>query len=515
MPKVNKLDNLQPDYTTRKFGKKLSKGVYVNHLRAIDVQIVSAPTAEEFKRTIAVFIGNTWNDKITTEFTQEEQNKLVEGVFAGNLLPTAQEVINIVWSVSGLNLIGTTHLLRHRAFSFSAMVHGDRSPQDDAILVPPGIMCQPEYFSRFKQIVEDARQLYVDMLNDGVNCLDARAILPRCLTHFYMVRCNIRDLIGYIKLRRCEAFQTQEDNIVALQLWAAIVRLYPFLKKCIDFTEPDHFYVKQCSAGQRSIFPPNERNNKFLWSKEQFYQDKGRDEFPGSGTYLKLRDKLLKQIADVPETPCKIWTGSLTTAGYAGNVSKAVRGKSKELCAYQIACEQQNGPRPVGAQASHLCHNKLCYEPSHLIWETAKQNQHRVPADVVRKQRKQQGATTKLTFAAKGKEWNKARTDKAKATLGFEGRSAAMKKVQANLGVHGRKAVAAKARATLGDEKFKASRKKAGKTLQSRSKGYFTSKTDPLPYRVRGLKDGKYYTVGKFKTAAEATAAYRKLKGIE
>lgn len=73
---------------------------------------------------------------------------------------------------------------------------------------------------------------------------------------------------------------------------------------------------------------------------------------------------VLKEV-EWAEKPCKIWNGKVNSAGYGPNHVKA--------------CIEHNGPRPEKHDASHLCHNKRCYEPTHLIWETRANNMRRTP----------------------------------------------------------------------------------------------------------------------------------------
>jgi len=299
MPKIHKNDmkNLQPMHTTLKFGKKPESIQFMNQLECIDVKIVHAPTVAEFRKTISVFLLNTWNDKIQWDFPEDQIDQTIDELFRYELLPTAMETINITWSVNGMDMIDTTHLIRHRLFSFAAQVHGDRDMRDDRVMVKPGIMANADFFERYKQITTMARDLYVDMLDSGlVHGLDTRTIMPRNFEHFYMVRCTIKDLIGYCIMRGDEQIQTTVDNIIAMKLWLEILKIYPFLKGLVDFRKPDTFYQRQSAKGKTNIFPPNAKNDNFDWCEEQFYHSIGRDEFPGSETYLKIREDLLKQI---------------------------------------------------------------------------------------------------------------------------------------------------------------------------------------------------------------------------
>ena len=299
MPRVNDKSklNLQPMHSKQRFGEGIHETEFVEQLNAIDVQIVHAPTVKQFRQTIATFLGNTWGDTIRTEFTDAETDLMIDEVFRGELLPTAMETINITWSVNGMDMVDTTHLIRHRLFSFSAQVHGDRDIRPDRVVVKPGIMANDRYFDRYQQLCSDAMELYVDMMDGGlIHGLDARTVLPRCFEHFYFVRCTIKDLIGYCRMRGDEQIQTTVDNVIAMKLWLEVLKVYPFLKPCVDFTRQDEFYVNQCKKGKTNIFPPNEKNDVFDWHEDQFYHTKGRDEYAGGDVYTSLRKRLLAEI---------------------------------------------------------------------------------------------------------------------------------------------------------------------------------------------------------------------------
>ena len=299
MPKVRKeqMPHLQQMHTKLKFGQAVKPIEFVNQLENIDVQIVHAPTIPEFRKTISVFLMNTWNDKIEWDFPEDAISQTIDELFRYELLPTAMETINITWSVNGMDMVDTTHLIRHRLFSFAAQVHGDRDMRDDRVVVKPGILANKDFYDRYQQITELARGLYVDMLDSGlVHGLDARTVMPRNFEHFYMVRCTIKDLIGYCIMRGDEQIQTTVDNIIAMKLWLEILKKYPFLKGLVDFRKPDQFYQRQSAKGKTNIFPPNAKNDNFDWCEEQFYHPIGRDEFAGGEVYLKIREDLLKQI---------------------------------------------------------------------------------------------------------------------------------------------------------------------------------------------------------------------------
>lgn len=296
MPKVDKNTATEPMYCKTKFGE-VGSIEFIEQLSNIKVTIVDAPTIAQMRHLLSVFMLNSWNESPKFNgFTDEEINTCIKQLFAGEILPTGMETIGITWCVENLDLIDVTHLIRHRSFSFSAQC-SDRDLRDLTVAVKPSIL-HSKFASRYIDLVNKQHQLYVDMMDSGEVCtFDARTVLPISKTHFYNVRCCIKDLITYCIQRGDEQIQPQADNIVAMKLWLEVLRLYPFLKGVVDFTKPAAYYVKQCKAGKTTIFPPNETNDQFDWSPEQFFHAKHRDEFYGGEEYLKLKEDLLNQMA--------------------------------------------------------------------------------------------------------------------------------------------------------------------------------------------------------------------------
>jgi thymidylate synthase (FAD) len=296
MPKKDIVPH-EPLHTTPKFGEEPTHE-FVEQLTNLEVKIFYAPSKEDFRHMLSVFMMNTWNDKLQYHgFAEDDVDKMIFELFNGDILPTGMELPQICWGVEGMDMIDTTHLIRHRLFSFSAQAHGDRDMRHDRVMVKPGIIANEEFYERYRKICIEAKQLYVDMMDSGlVNGLDARTIMPRCYEHFYMVRSCIKDIINYCRMRGDEQIQTTADNIIAMKLWLEVLKRYPFLKGLVDFRAQDRFYVQQCSKGKTNIFPPNEKNDVFDWCSSQFFHDKPRDEFPGGFIYKTLREDLLRQI---------------------------------------------------------------------------------------------------------------------------------------------------------------------------------------------------------------------------
>lgn len=72
------------------------------------------------------------------------------------------------------------------------------------------------------------------------------------------------------------------------------------------------------------------------------------------------------------ETPCWVWTGATTSAGY-GHMR---RGKTFVL-AHVAGYEETHGPGPAGCEIDHKCEVKLCRRGSHLEATTHAENVRR------------------------------------------------------------------------------------------------------------------------------------------
>lgn len=74
-------------------------------------------------------------------------------------------------------------------------------------------------------------------------------------------------------------------------------------------------------------------------------------------------------------TPCKIWKGYVN--GY-GRPTAPIDGRLQTVA--RAVLTKYAGPPPSSKhQASHICQNTMCVEPTHLTWETQRENDLRKP----------------------------------------------------------------------------------------------------------------------------------------
>lgn len=286
MPKNNNLKPTKLPMVLRFGEKPITK--FKNNLRAIDIKLINAPTMNELRSYLPQFITATWQevgDKyFDNKISIKEKDEIIRDAFFGKALPTALEAINLVFKISGISLQEVTHIIRYRQAAFSADCSGDKWWSHKNALVPNAVENSSEYYERYKKIVEDAKQLYCDMIDSKkISIMDARYILPRCLETFYYMRINLKDAIHFIKQRIDKQIQPETDNIIAYQMYCAILERYPIANGLIDIHQPSYFYVKTARTGKATnLYFPDSDSDKFEWNENDFIYQNHRDEMNGT-----------------------------------------------------------------------------------------------------------------------------------------------------------------------------------------------------------------------------------------
>lgn len=286
MPKNNNLEPTTLPMELR-FGE-VPTTKFKNNLGSIDVELISAPTMDELRSYLPQFITATWQEHgdkyYNNEISTREKDEIIKDAFFGRALPTALETINLVFRISGISLQEVTHIIRYRQAAFSADCSGDKWWTHKDALVPNAIQNSSEYFERYKKIVEDAKQLYCDMIDTKqISIMDARYILPRCLDTFYYMRINLKDTIYFIKQRIDKQIQPETDNIIAYQMYCRILEQYPIANGLIDIHQPSHFYIKMARTGKATnLYYPDADSDKFEYNENDFIYQNYRNEMNGT-----------------------------------------------------------------------------------------------------------------------------------------------------------------------------------------------------------------------------------------
>ena len=280
------------------------KTEFHDHLDSIKTKLVSSPSLEELRNYIPDFCPATWAEQPFNKgsLSDYEKDKMIWMLFNGKLLPTAFETIKCTFTIEGVDTQFVTHLIRHRAFSFSAQCTGDRSQRNDDAVVPHAIINSPEMYERYKQLVNDSKQLYADMVDTKeISVMDARHILPKCLSTFYWARGNIRDVMAFIKTRIDKQIQPTEDNVVAYYMWLELVRAYPMIVDCIDIHTPARYYISTARTGTgTNLYWPDEASDEFEYNENDFLYQSTRENLNGTeggrNTFMEIIKSIDEEI---------------------------------------------------------------------------------------------------------------------------------------------------------------------------------------------------------------------------
>ena len=134
--------------------------------------------------------------------------------------------------------------------------------------------------------------------------MDARHILPKCLSTFYWTRGNIRDVMGFIKTRIDKQIQPTEDNVVAYYMWLELVRAYPMIVDCIDIHTPARYYISTARTGTgTNLYFPDEDSDQFEYNEMDFLYQARRDELNGTdggrNTFMEIIKSVDEEIEDL------------------------------------------------------------------------------------------------------------------------------------------------------------------------------------------------------------------------
>ena len=233
-----------------KFGQE-PKTEFHNNLRHLKVELVDAPSRSQALNVAWQYVKATWADNPDDTNpdavfgNSRELSANLEDVLNFRALPTPMECLGFTFKLSGLSFQEVTHIIRHRAGSFAAQCTGDRDLRDDPAVIPEAVQNSPEFLERWKRLVVESKQLYADMCDSkDVSMMDARMILPKAMTSFYLMRLNLKDLLGFIAQRQDMQIQPAADNLLAAYMAREVLKVLPEASTRINFNKPDMHYVK-------------------------------------------------------------------------------------------------------------------------------------------------------------------------------------------------------------------------------------------------------------------------------
>lgn len=308
MPKNNTLPPVTLPMKIR-FGEKPTTQ-FKNNLSAINIELIHAPSMSELRSYLPPFLEATWAERPmdAVNLTIEEKDNIIRECFFGRALPTALESVTMVFKIEGISLQEVTHILRHRTASFSADCSGDKWWTHKDALVPNSIENSDEFYNRYRKLVEASKQLYCDMIDSKqISIMDARYILPRCLSTFYFMKLSLKDLIGFLKQRIDKQIQPETDNVIAYHMYIHLLQQYPIANGLVNIHETPWFFTKMARTGKATnLYFPDVDADKFEYNEKDFIYQAKRDEMNGTNdnttnrfnTFMDLADAAIQRIEE-------------------------------------------------------------------------------------------------------------------------------------------------------------------------------------------------------------------------
>jgi small nuclear ribonucleoprotein (snRNP)-like protein len=141
-----------------------------------------------------------------------------------------------------------------------------------------------DFHTRYATLVMEAKQLYCDMIDSKkISIMDARYILPRCLSTYYFMRISLKDALAFIIQRMDKQIQPETDNIIAYYMYIQILKKIPLCYGLVNIHAPSSFYVKTARTGKATnLYFPDADSDKFDWNPEDFIYQCKRDEMNGT-----------------------------------------------------------------------------------------------------------------------------------------------------------------------------------------------------------------------------------------
>ena len=260
--------------------------VFTNNLDSIKVTLLDHPDQENVINYMSMFLDATWVDTPAESANMSNDKKIqyLKDCIAGKALPTALETMQFTFLIEGISLQEVTHILRTRTASFSADCSADKWWTHKAALVPNAIQNSPELYERYKKIVEEAKQLYCDIIDSRqISIMDARYILPRCLETFYYMSIDFKNLVSFLHQRFDRQIQPETDNVLAYKMYDELITAMPIFKGLIDIDEVPRHWVATSRTGKcTNLYKPEENADVIEYNEQDFIYNVKRSELNGT-----------------------------------------------------------------------------------------------------------------------------------------------------------------------------------------------------------------------------------------
>ena len=113
------------------------------------------------------------------------------------------EHASFTFNIQGISRVTSHQLVRHRLASYTQQSQRYVTLKNHRYVTPPTIAEQAGLRTQYQQAIENAHQLYFQMLEAGIPMEDARYIMPQAIETQMVMTMNARELLHACSLRLC------------------------------------------------------------------------------------------------------------------------------------------------------------------------------------------------------------------------------------------------------------------------------------------------------------------------
>jgi thymidylate synthase (FAD) len=143
----------------------------------------------------------------------EKMTEADAGLLVGRVLSLGHisvlEHASFTFGIEGISRAASHQLVRHRIASYSqqSQRYVKLKKDEDINYIEPETISSHRLQQKFKEHIEASKQLYNELVSEGIPAEDARYVLPNAVETKIIVTMNARELYNYFSLRCCNRAQ--------------------------------------------------------------------------------------------------------------------------------------------------------------------------------------------------------------------------------------------------------------------------------------------------------------------
>ena len=167
-------------------------------------------------------------DELEDELSNEDIKKLVRFVIKSGHHSTVEH-INFTFAIEGVSRALTHQLVRHRIASYNQQSQRYVKFKDNfEYITPPSLKKDKDIREKYDSLISSIHNLYMELLDSGIEAEDARYILPNASETKIIVSMNSRELLHFFTLRCCNRAQW-EIRELAIRMLKLVKNVAPLV----------------------------------------------------------------------------------------------------------------------------------------------------------------------------------------------------------------------------------------------------------------------------------------------